>query len=84
MDLCERLAVPSAHGISLPALVLRGERGVGILYWTSPSIWNGTWVGSNLDYGGTIMDQFKEFVERRHKRNMINIHPPPPIVTLMN
>ena len=46
---------------------------MGILYWTSLSIWNGTWVVRNLDYGGNIMNQFKEFFERRHKRTMTNL-----------
>ena len=59
--------------ISLPVLVLRVDGDVGILSWTSPSIWNGTWVVRNLDYGGTILDQFQEFVERIHKRTMTNL-----------
>ena len=61
------------HGIYLPTLVLRGERDVVVIYFPSPSIWNGTRVERNLDYGGTILEQVNEFVERRHKSNMMNM-----------
>ena len=46
---------------------------MGILYWTSYSIWNGTWIRSNLDYEGKLLNHAKEFVERRQKKTMTNM-----------
>ena len=46
---------------------------MGNLYWTSPSIWNGNWVRINLDCGGLLLEEAKEFLERRRKSTTTNM-----------